>query len=215
VPSNVAMPPPVEGGGGGSSDWADITGKPATFPPSTHSHETGEVTGLDAALAGKVNDTGDTFSGPIVLPSGTAAATSLNFGTAGSGLYFASSAVNVSISGASKLSVGPTLSTLTTMLRVIDGTVAAPSYSFTNNSNMGLWRVGANQLGFATLGVNRLTLSDTAFTSTLPVVLPAAPTADLQAATKKYVDDRIVQLTQAAYDALTPKVATTLYIVVG
>jgi len=52
--------------------------------------------------------------------------------------------------------------------------------------------------------------------NTVPLWLSnAAPTQPLEAAAKQYVDERIVQLTQAAYDALTPKVATTLYIVVG
>lgn len=37
--------------------WADVTGKPTTFPPVTHSHTTADVSGLDAALAGK-SDTG-------------------------------------------------------------------------------------------------------------------------------------------------------------
>jgi hypothetical protein len=64
----------VVGGGSGSSDWADITNKPATFPPTlpiaqsgvtnlttdlagkaptVHTHTTAQVTGLDTALAGK------------------------------------------------------------------------------------------------------------------------------------------------------------------
>jgi hypothetical protein len=36
-----------------SLDWASITGKPATFPPSTHSHGIPDVTGLQTALDGK------------------------------------------------------------------------------------------------------------------------------------------------------------------
>jgi hypothetical protein len=44
--------PPGSGGGGGGA-WSDITGKPSTFPPSAHTHATADVTGLDAALAGK------------------------------------------------------------------------------------------------------------------------------------------------------------------
>ena len=36
-----------------AAPWAGITGKPATFAPSTHSHPTSEVTGLDTALANK------------------------------------------------------------------------------------------------------------------------------------------------------------------
>lgn len=43
----------LAGAGGGPAAWADITGKPATFPPSTHGHEISDVTGLTDALAGK------------------------------------------------------------------------------------------------------------------------------------------------------------------
>lgn len=38
---------------GGEVDWVDITGKPVTFPPTSHSHSTSDVTGLDTALSGK------------------------------------------------------------------------------------------------------------------------------------------------------------------
>jgi hypothetical protein len=38
------------GGGVGTVAWADVTGKPATFPPSAHSHVVGDVTGLQTAL---------------------------------------------------------------------------------------------------------------------------------------------------------------------
>lgn len=41
------------GGGGSSVTWSTLTGKPSTFPPSSHSHAISEVTGLDTALAGK------------------------------------------------------------------------------------------------------------------------------------------------------------------
>lgn len=40
----------VGGGTGGSVDWEDVQNKPQTFPPSTHTHPTSEVTGLDAKL---------------------------------------------------------------------------------------------------------------------------------------------------------------------
>jgi len=38
---------------GGSVAWADITGKPSTFPPSTHGHVIADVTGLQTILDGK------------------------------------------------------------------------------------------------------------------------------------------------------------------
>jgi hypothetical protein len=50
-----------EGEGETGVDWVDITNKPATFPPSTHTHVVADVTGLDGeldtlgtAVAGKV-----------------------------------------------------------------------------------------------------------------------------------------------------------------
>lgn len=36
-------------------EWVDVTNKPSTFPPSTHTHPTSEITGLDTALSGKSN----------------------------------------------------------------------------------------------------------------------------------------------------------------
>ncbi len=38
----------------GHEAWADITGKPATFPPDAHAHAIADTTGLQAALDGKV-----------------------------------------------------------------------------------------------------------------------------------------------------------------
>ncbi len=63
------------------------------------------------------------------------------------------------------------------------GVVVTPSYSIGNN-------LGQN-LVLGTAGVDRLTLSTTAITSTLPIVLPGDPTTALQAATKQYVDEQI------------------------
>lgn len=43
------------GGGDTEVAWGDITGKPSTFPPSSHTHSTSDITGLSDALAGKMN----------------------------------------------------------------------------------------------------------------------------------------------------------------
>ena len=48
----------IEGGEGGGEPigtvaWADVTDKPATFPPAPHSHAIADVTGLQGALDGK------------------------------------------------------------------------------------------------------------------------------------------------------------------
>ena len=44
---------------------------------------------------------------------------------------------------------------------------------------------------FRTAAVDRLTISNTAVTSTVPIALPADPTASLEAATKQYVDNLV------------------------
>lgn len=42
---------PVDiGGGSGSVAWGDVTGKPSTFPPATHTHVIADVTGLQAII---------------------------------------------------------------------------------------------------------------------------------------------------------------------
>jgi hypothetical protein len=50
-----SVPDPLPGDPGGPVDWATLLNVPATFPPAAHTHPTGDVTGLDAALAGKAD----------------------------------------------------------------------------------------------------------------------------------------------------------------
>ena len=40
---------------GGSVAWGDVTSKPATFTPASHTHVEGDVTGLGASLTGKAS----------------------------------------------------------------------------------------------------------------------------------------------------------------
>jgi hypothetical protein len=46
----------IDSAGIASVDWAEITGKPETFPSTPHSHAIADVTGLEATLAGKADD---------------------------------------------------------------------------------------------------------------------------------------------------------------
>ena len=47
-----------------------------------------------------------------------------------------------------------------------DGTVGAPGLSFATDTDTGIYRVGANSMGFSAGGVNRMTISDTTVTVT-------------------------------------------------
>ncbi len=56
-------------------DWANVTGKPSTFTPATHSHAISDTTGLQTALDGKqatlVSATNiKTINGSSILGSG-------------------------------------------------------------------------------------------------------------------------------------------------
>jgi len=49
----------------GAVAWADITGKPATFAPSAHTHAIADTTGLQAALDAKAPLASPTFTGTV------------------------------------------------------------------------------------------------------------------------------------------------------
>lgn len=50
---------------GHSHSWAQITGKPSSFPPSSHTHSQSDVAGLGTALAGKIDQAKPIPAGPI------------------------------------------------------------------------------------------------------------------------------------------------------
>lgn len=70
---------PGDGGSGGTVTWANVTGKPTSFTPSTHTHSIAQVTGLQTALDGKqptttfktINNESIVGTGNIVVEGGT------------------------------------------------------------------------------------------------------------------------------------------------
>jgi hypothetical protein len=63
---------PSSGGGGGVSSWNDLTDKPATFPPETHTHTIADTTGLQTALDAKA-DSAHTHSEYLATSGGITA----------------------------------------------------------------------------------------------------------------------------------------------
>jgi hypothetical protein len=56
-----------DGGSGGPAAWDQITGKPSTFPPESHTHEQSEVDGLELrleAIEGSITDGGGFVDAP-------------------------------------------------------------------------------------------------------------------------------------------------------
>lgn len=72
--------PPSGGGGGGSTAWADITGKPSTFPPSAHTQTASTIS--DSTTVGRAVLTAvDAAAGRAAIGAGTS---SLALGATGS-----------------------------------------------------------------------------------------------------------------------------------
>jgi hypothetical protein len=57
-------------------------------------------------------------------------------------------------------------------VRGVDGTAALPTYTFLNDANTGIFSAAADDLGFSVGGTQRLDISTTAVTSTLPYLAP-------------------------------------------
>jgi hypothetical protein len=50
--------------------WTNISGKPSTYAPSSHTHTIAQVTNLQSSLDAKVNRSGDTMTGALNLANG-------------------------------------------------------------------------------------------------------------------------------------------------
>ena len=117
---------------------------------------------------------------------------------------------------ATALKVAKAGDTMTGALLHPDGIVTAPAISFSAEATLGMWRVAANQIGWTVGGVTRLTLSNTALTSTLPVILPlATPTIGNEAAHKSYVDTQAALKVSKTGDTMSGNLTTTAVIAVN
>lgn len=82
--------------------------------------------------------------------------------------------VNISTAGVQRLSIDATDLVVTVPWRGPDGTAGAPAVSFSSagNTDNGLFLSAANEVSLSTAGVQRLTVSATFVTSTLPYLAP-------------------------------------------
>ncbi|MFA5986858.1 MAG: tail fiber domain-containing protein [Parcubacteria group bacterium] len=112
------------------------------------------------------------LTNPFANTQGSVTAPSYTFnGFAGTGMYLpVANAIGFSANGVNQMTVNtsgvtiPTLSVtsslnLTNPLVNTQGSVAAPSYTFTGYTGTGLYLAGANALGFSAAGTNRMTVN--------------------------------------------------------
>lgn len=106
---------------------------------------------------------------PVLLPDGSAAAPSIGF-TAQTdlGLYrAASNTLGLATAGTLRRSISTMAETNTLPQQGQDGDATIPAYSFSADTDTGVYRVGANSLGVTVGGTVRKTLSTTTETNTL------------------------------------------------
>ena len=205
VPSNV-------GAGAGPVDWVNVTGKPSTFPPTVPIAQS-SITNLTTDLAGKVNDTGDTMTGPLRLPAGTVALPSLAVGEANSGLYAnglsgTGYVMGVAHNGALVMRFVDGANISDKQFRMTGGNASLPGFSFSAETNSGFYYAAANNIRQVMQGTITLQFTSSLITTFVPITLPGAPTIDLHAATKKYVDDSLVPKAPLASPAFTGSVVS-------
>lgn len=161
------------------TSWANLVGKPSTFPPSVHSHVEADITNLnkytraetDALLALRLALTGGSLSGFLTLHANPTAA--LHASTKGYvDTQVATRLTQVQADALYLTLLGGTMTGFITLH-------SAPS-SAMHAANKGY--VDAADL-------LRVPLAGGTMTGAL--TLSGAPTADLHAATKKYVDDLV------------------------
>jgi hypothetical protein len=85
------------------------------------------------------------------------------------GIYHTGSALVLAVNGALRLLMDNSNTVLASSLRNADGTEANPGYSFNSDPDTGMYRIGANNLGFSTGATKRLDINSTDIQTTLPV----------------------------------------------
>lgn len=114
--------------------------------PTTSSSVAGWLTD-ETGSGSLVFSASPTFTGAVQFADGSAAAPSIRFGDADTGLYQAAvDRVYVACAGTA---VGYFNSTA---LRLVDGTAAAPSHGFTASTSSGMFHAGSGVLGFSVTG---------------------------------------------------------------
>lgn len=114
----------IPGGASGSTAWADITGKPSTFPPEAHTQAIAAVTGLQTALDGMqplatvlTNTTAAFTTAQQTKLSGIATGATANTGTVtsvgGTGTV-SGLTLTGTVTGAGNLTLGGTLAAAST-----------------------------------------------------------------------------------------------------
>lgn len=195
-----------------SHSWDDVTGKPVEFPPSAHSHSWADVTGKPAVIAAGA----DQAAARAAIGAGTS---SLAIGTTAS----TAKAGNYAPTWAQVTSKPTTFAPAAHAHAIVDVTgLQGELDGKAASAHSHAWDAITDKPGFiaagATAAAARTAIGlGTASTQATGAFATAAQgaladTAVQPAAMQSYTAP-VVVLTQAAYDALSPPVAGTVYVV--
>jgi hypothetical protein len=144
------------------TEFAYLTGATANLQTQINS-----LGGGGGSITDRVAKAGDTMTGTLVMPgSGTAAATSLNFGTAGTGLYGNATNVNVGIAGSNVLNIYSNGGLGVNVYGWIEGmsTATFPSLNIKENGTVRLYEATANGTNYVQLRSPSNIASDITYT---------------------------------------------------
>lgn len=117
---------------------------------------------IDSISVGSITPAGGTFTGPVRVANGTAAAPSLSFGAPNTttGMYlFGANGIGLSVAGTRFISINGTDVVIgggstsgSPTLKGVGMGVTDPAYSFTNDTDTGVYRAAADSIGLAAGG---------------------------------------------------------------
>lgn len=153
-----------------SYDWTDD--RDASVKINAARMDT-EMDGLVAAI-NAILSSSQPFKAPAYFANGTEAAPSVTFeNDPDSGLYrIGADNLGVSLDGTKRLDLTTTSLTSTVIALLPDGTVGAPAFSFSGDTDTGIFRSTTNTLAITAGGTARLNIDTSSATATVPVLLP-------------------------------------------
>lgn len=117
----------------------------------------------------------DVYTNRIILPfGGSELAPSISFASdLDTGIYnVGGNFLGFSTGGTLRLQIGPTNSQFTTRIQGQAESAATPTFSFTGDTDTGIYSSGADSLSFSAGGVARVTINTANLISDLPIIAP-------------------------------------------
>jgi len=101
------------------------------------------------------------ISNKLTLPAGSVGSPSLSFNDEDTGIYsVGNNNLSISTGGVNRMSISDTRCYIPNKLYIDNGAVDSPSLVFATDINTGIYRIGVDNIGISTAGVNRVDISN-------------------------------------------------------